>query len=104
MTDTTTEIPRVNGLPVEELLEQSRTTKPRPGRVLAAGFAWIFVALGAVIGGTWRGLSFCAVSARYGYWRGRGLTDEEIVAKVGAKRAAKLAAQAPQPGPAPGRT
>ena len=107
MTDTTTEMPQVGKLPVEELLEQSRTTKTRPGRALATGIAWVFVALGAIIGGIWRGLAFCAVSARYGYWRGRGLTEKEIVAKIAAKIAAKTAAQAPpQPSkqPPPGRT
>jgi hypothetical protein len=94
---TTTELPRAGRLPVEELGGQARAA-PSPGRVLATCFAGLFFALGFAIGGLWRGLSFCAVSARYGYWKGLGWSDAEIARVI----AAKIAARNPAP-PEPAR-
>ena len=69
-------------IPVDQFAEQARTTTARPGRALATVIAWVFVALGWLAGGAWRGVVFCAVSARYGYWRGLGLTENDIIAKA----------------------
>lgn len=95
---TTTEMPRVSRLPVEDLGGQARAA-PSPGRLIVTCFAGLFFALGFLIGGAWRGASFCAVSARYGYWRGLGRTDEEIATVI----AARAAAVQPAPQPAPAR-
>lgn len=84
-------------LPVDELGAQARTA-PAPGRVIATLFAGLFFAIGFLVGGAWRGLSFCAVSTRYGYWKGLGWTDERIAAVIAAKNAPP-----PQPAPAPSR-
>lgn len=69
-------------IPAAELNGQSRAPAVRPGRALATAIAWVFVAIGWFLGALWRGIVFCAISARYGYWRGLGLTDAEIEAKV----------------------
>jgi hypothetical protein len=92
---TTTEMPRAGGLPVGDLGGQARAA-PSPGRVIATVIAGLFFALGFALGGTWRGVSFCAVSARFGYWKGLGWSDEKIARVV----AAKLAARNPEPAPA----
>jgi hypothetical protein len=86
-------------LPVEELGAQARSA-PSPGRVTATVAAGLFFGIGFVIGGLWRGLAFCAVSARYGYWKGLGRSDEEIAAGIAARQAAGAP---PGPAPAPAR-
>jgi hypothetical protein len=92
---TTLETPRpVSRLPTDELGAQARDM-PRPGRVIATTVAGLFFAIGFVIGGLWRGIGFCAVSARYGYWKGLGWDDEQIAGVIARKRAAA------QPPPAP---
>jgi hypothetical protein len=83
-------------IPVSELGTQAREA-PGPARVLVTLIAGFFYAVGWVIGGAWRGAAFCAVSARYGYWQGRGLTDEQIAARLAAKRQPAQPAQPPNP-------
>lgn len=85
-------------LHVTELSEQARAAPPPP-RVLVTLIAGFFYAIGWLVGGTWRGLAFCAVSARYGFWQGLGLTDEQIGTRLAARRAAKVPT-VPQPAPA----
>jgi hypothetical protein len=98
MTTTFETPPETARLPVSELGSQARTA-PSPGRVIATMFAGLFFALGFLLGGAWRGLAFCAVSARYGYWKGLGWTDEKIAAVIAARDAARQPAP-PQPAPA----
>jgi hypothetical protein len=81
-------------LHVTELSGQAKAAPPPP-RVLVTLIAGFFYALGWILGGTWRGLAFCAVSARYGFWQGLGLTDEDIAARLQAKAAARSPAPAP---------
>jgi hypothetical protein len=69
---------------------------PRPGLVIATAVAGLFFAIGFLAGGLWRGIGFCAVSARYGYWKGLGRTDEQIAEVIARRRAAGQ----PQPAPA----
>lgn len=83
-------------LPVSELKAQAREA-PGPARVLVTAIAGFFFAIGWIIGGAWRGAAFCAVSARYGYWQGRGFTDDQIAAKITAKRQPAQPAQPPNP-------
>jgi hypothetical protein len=90
---------RRDTLPVEELGAQARAA-PSPGRVAATVVAGLFFGIGFVAGGLWRGLAFCAVSARYGYWKGLGRSDEEIAAGLAAHQAASTP---PGPVPAPAR-
>jgi hypothetical protein len=82
----------------------------RPGRVivsaltaLATGFAWVLVGIGWVIGAIWRLAAFLALVAwfkivlfialsfRYGVWRGTGMTDEQIDARITARDTARAA-------------
>jgi hypothetical protein len=77
-------------LHVTELGEQARAAPPPP-RVLVTVIAAFFYAIGWLAGGIWRGLAFCAVSARYGYWQGLGLTDEDIARRLAARRPAPAA-------------
>ena len=69
-------------IPVAELGEQARTAQARPGYVLATIIGAVFFAIGWAFGGLWRGAVFCALAARYGYWKGLGLTDESIAART----------------------
>jgi hypothetical protein len=85
-------------LPVQELKEQARTHEVHAARGLATAIAWVFVAIGWLPGALVTGVIFLAVTIRYGYWRGRGLSDEQITARAEARRAAA------QPQPAPART
>lgn len=79
-------------LHVAELGEQARHA-PAPARVIVTLVAGFFYVLGFIVGGLWRGVAFCAVSARYGYWQGLGLNDQQIAARLAAKAP-------PQPEPA----
>jgi hypothetical protein len=81
-------------IPVSKLAEQARTRELHPGRGLATAIAWVFVAIGWAAGALVTGIVFAAISVRYGYLRGRGLTDEQIEARVAAKQAAAQAAPA----------
>jgi len=81
-----------DAIPVDRL--QGQATQARPGRVIATVITAVFVGVGWVPGALWRSLAFIAVSVRYGWLRGRGLTDEDIAA-----RAAARAAPAPAPPP-----
>lgn len=79
-------------IPVSELRERARDV--RPGRTLATVILWLIVALGWVAGTAWRtavflallawhrGLVMGALSLRYGYWKGLGLTEDEILERV----------------------
>lgn len=71
-------------LHVTELGSQARRA-PAPARVLVTLIAGFFYAVGWTVGGAWRGLAFCAVAARYGYWQGRGMNDAQIAARLAAK-------------------
>jgi hypothetical protein len=88
MTTTLQAVPRQRHLPMEDIKRTAREA-PGPGRVLMTAIAGLFFGIGWVIGGIWRGLAFCGASARYGYWNGRGLTDEEIMTRAEAIRAAR---------------
>lgn len=67
-------------LPVDALHEQA--AQVRPGRVAATVITSVFVAIGWVLGRLWVGAVFCCLAGRYGYWRGTGLTDEQIAARM----------------------
>jgi hypothetical protein len=85
-------------LPVEQLSAQARDV--HFGRTAATACAGIFVAIGWTFGVIWHGLVFCALSARYGFWRGQGLSDGEIAARLSPPPAAgPAAAQAQLPRP-----
>jgi hypothetical protein len=80
-------------IPAVQLREQA--AQVRPGRVAGTLIGAFFFALGFVAGWSWRtavflalyawynGLVYCAIAVRYGYWRGLGLTDEQVAVKVG---------------------
>jgi hypothetical protein len=82
-------------IPVSELRKQAASV--RPGRVAATVILWLFVALGWILGTAWRltvflallawhrGLVLGALSVRYGYWKGLGLTEDEILERVKVK-------------------
>jgi hypothetical protein len=82
-------------LHVAELTGQARRA-PAPARVAVTLIAGFFYVIGWIIGGTWRGLAFCAVAARYGYWQGLGLDDGQIAARLAARNP-------PAPAPEPAR-
>lgn len=84
-------------IPVDQLREQARQV--RPGHGVVTVIAAVFVALGWTIGAIVTGLAFAGVCSRYGYWRGRGLTDEQITARAAAKAAASARQETPA-GPA----
>ena len=64
------------------------------GQFLVAAIAWVLAAIGWVTGATWRLLVFLALlswhkvlvfgarSVRYGYWKGLGLTEKQIMERV----------------------
>jgi hypothetical protein len=79
-------------LHVTELGGQARRA-PAPARVLVTLVAGFFYVLGFTFGGLWRGLAFCAVAARYGYWQGLGMDDGQVDTRLAAK-------QPPAPEPA----
>jgi hypothetical protein len=91
-------------LPVAGL--RKRSSEIRPGRTLGTAIAWVLVVIGWITGAFWRGLVFLALvlwhkvlvfgvlSLRYGYWRGLGLTDEQIEATVKARAAARAGGEA----------
>jgi len=66
-------------IPVDDLARQARGA--RPGHGFATAIAAVFVAIGWTAGRAVTGIAFAGVCVRYGYWRGRGLTDEEIAAR-----------------------
>jgi hypothetical protein len=78
-------------IPVDQL--QVRAAEVRPGRVAATAIGAVFVAIGWVLGRLWMGAVFCCLAARYGYWRGTGLDDGQIAARMAP----------PEPPPAPKR-
>lgn len=49
---------------------------------LAKIAASIFTAIGWIISAVWRAVVFCAFFFRIGFWKGQGLTDDEILARV----------------------
>lgn len=79
-------------IPVAELRE--RASKVRPGRTLATVILWLIAALGWLAGFAWRslvllalitwhrGLVTGALSLRWGYWKGLGLAEDEILERV----------------------
>lgn len=73
MSETTT-------LPVEQISAKARDV--HFGRTVATAFAWIFVAIGWIFGVIWHGIVFIVISARYGFWRGIGLSDADIDARL----------------------
>lgn len=84
-------------LPAEDQIRQVR-----PSEVAAFVLAAFFFTIGFTIGGAWRGLVFCAVSLRYGYWKGLGLSDEEIAARQVPPPDGSAPRSRPRPAP-PGR-
>lgn len=66
-------------IPVADLQQQAREASP--GHGLATAFVAVFVAIGWLAGKLVTLTLFAAVSIRFGYLRGRGLTDEEIAAR-----------------------
>lgn len=82
-------------IPVDELAAQAR--QARPGHGLVTVITAIFVGFGWAIGAVVTGIAFAGLCLRYGYQRGRGLTDEEITVRAAAK--AVLPEQQPQRSP-----
>jgi len=72
-------------IPVDQLRQQARHAAP--GRSVITAIAFVFVAMGWIAGAIVTGVAFAAVSIRYGYWRGRGLTDDDIAARQAARSA-----------------
>jgi hypothetical protein len=77
-------------IPVDQLRVQA--SQARPGRALIMIISAVFVAIGWIAGAAVTGVVFAGVAVRYGYWRGRGLSDADI--------AMRAAARAPAPQPA----
>jgi len=67
-------------VPVDVIREQARQV--RFGSVLATVIAALFFAPGWLLGRAWTGIVYCAISARVGYWRGTGLTEEQVLARL----------------------
>jgi hypothetical protein len=77
--------------PIAQIQDRPRPVPVRPGRVLvtiigallfaigwATGVAWRVLALAVPY--MWRAMIFAGRAVRYGYWRGLGLSDEQIEA------------------------
>jgi hypothetical protein len=80
-------------VPVAQTGDRPRPVPVRPGRVLVTIIGAFFFAIGWATGITWRGLAlavpymwrglvFAGKATRYGYWRGLGMSDEQIEAMI----------------------
>lgn len=67
-------------VPVDAI--RGRAQEVRFSSVLTSVIAFLFFAPGWLLGRAWTGIVYCALAAQAGYWRGTGLTEEEVVARL----------------------
>lgn len=67
-------------VPVDAIRERAKDV--RFSQVLVTVIAFVFFAPGWLLGRTWTGIVYVALSARVGFWRGTGLTEEQVYARL----------------------
>lgn len=67
-------------VPVDAIRESAKDV--RFGSVLTTVIAFLFFAPGWLAGRAWTGIAYCALSVQVGYWRGIGLTEEDVLARL----------------------
>jgi hypothetical protein len=67
-------------VPVDAIRE--RAQQVRLSQVLTTIIAALCFAPGWLLGRAWTGIAYCVLSARVGYWRGTGLTEEQVYARL----------------------
>lgn len=65
-------------VPVDQVIQARQVSGAGPGRFLLSLFLGVFFVLGWMCGRAWLMAVDCANSARIGYWRGKGMTAEQV--------------------------
>lgn len=69
-------------VPTEEIMQARKSHPVRPGRILLTLVLGVFFVLGWLAGRTLLLLGDCWNSARIGYWKGKGMTAEDIARRL----------------------
>jgi hypothetical protein len=69
-------------VPVDQITEARQEHSVRPGRILLTLVLGMFFVLGWLAGKLMILVTDCANSARIGWWRGKGLTAEQIAQRL----------------------
>ncbi len=69
-------------IPVDQVTQARQSHPVRPGRILLTLILGVFFALGWMTGKLLLLAGDCWNSARIGYWKGKGMTSEDIARRL----------------------
>jgi hypothetical protein len=72
-------------IPVDEITAARLAHQARPGRLLLTLVLGVFFVLGWLAGRAWLLAVDCFNSARIGWWRGTGMTPEQVGQRLAAR-------------------